>query len=158
VSYPQLIFQMKPASSTSLIIGEIRLIESESQETRWPATSGIPRFQSDKHWWTRGKGLLPPSTAIRTPYVMLTELTHSDNLKAVGENLFTVWPLTTWNKRGEYKRTSLAVHLDANHAASPGSGGCIVLLNEFSWKDFCKKIGQWNRSGVKEMPLEVIYS
>lgn len=158
MTYPRLIFEMKAHSSPDLIIGEIRLEESELQVTRWPATSGIPKYQSDRHYWTRGKGLLPPSSAIRTPYVVLTELTHSDNLKAVGENLFSIWPLTTWNKSGVHKRTSLALHLDANHATSPGSAGCIVFLNHYSWDDFCKKIAQWNRSGLKEMPLEVSYS
>lgn len=157
-NFPRLIFEMTARSSHELIIGEIRLIESDNVCTRWPATSGIPRYQSDKHYWTRGKGLLPPSSAIRTPYVMLTELTRSDNLKAVGENLFSIWPLTTWSKGGANKRTSLAVHLDANHATSPGSGGCIVFLNHYSWDDFCKKIEQWHRAGVKEIPLEVSYS
>lgn len=148
---------MTPQRSSSLIVGDIRLEETELQVTRWPATSGIPKFQKEGDWWTRGKGLLPPSTAVKTPYVVLTELTHSDNFKAVGENLFSIWPLNTWSKNGKQKRTNLALHLDANHATSPGSAGCIVFLNDFSWRDFCKKIGQWHFAGHREIPLEVIY-
>ena len=156
------VFIMKPARKGELIIGTLALESGREPEgidlvDLWPVTSGCRWNQATESCWTRNRGLLPPSNAIQGEYSIGTEIGHSTNLKAVGEHLFTIWPLTVWDLGGNYKRQGLAVHFDANHATSPGSGGCIVLTDLAEWESFMGQMKELCDSGIKEVPLTVEY-
>lgn len=156
---PKLIFRIAPAKRKNLIMGQMALIRPDGTKAEWEnVTSGIPGHQSSTDCWTRNKGMFPPSVECARPTVVMTQRQHSDLFKSVGEWLFTVWPTNLWNKDGTKVRKSLAVHLDANFATSPGSSGCIVFTREVSWTDFEKEMAALYAAGIDECPLEVIYT
>lgn len=153
----RLIFEMSPRISQHLMMGELRLVEGNVVQ-RWRATSGTIRNQTQKSFWTRGKGLLPPSNAVRKPYAVLTALAFSDNFSATGGHIHGIWPNNVWSTDGTKVRKGLAIHFDANHATSPGSGGCIVFTLPLEWEHFAVEMRRLCNAGVKEIPLEVSYS
>lgn len=124
----------------------------------WTVTSGIPGHQGASNIWDRGKGLIPPSEWVAKPYVLGLEKTHSDNFKAVGEFIYTIWPLIVWGKYGQHKRSNFGLHFDANHATSPGSGGCIVAVDETVWESLQAYLDNLFAEGIKEVPLEIVYT
>lgn len=154
---PRLEFWMKLGYRKELRIGVLRLIDTGATYC-WEATSGIPYKQALGHIWTRNAGPLPPSNAVREPYRVRTALIHSNNLTAVGEHLFAILPYTIWSVDGTRKRTNTALHFDANHRISPGSGGCIVFVNTVSWDAFREHMKRLAEAGISELPLEVIYT
>lgn len=155
---PKLTFSIAPKKSKSLVMGTFVLRRENGTTVTWHATSGTIMNQSRSDMWKRGKGIIPPSVDLARNTAVMTEIQHSDNLLAVGEFLFTIWPLNLWSKDGTKKRTSCAVHFDANHETSPGSGGCIVFQNMIFWEQFKQEMQGLSDAGIKECPLEVIYT
>lgn len=155
---PRLKFTMQPKQSNLLIMGKLTLFDNGRTVREWQATSGCPRHQSAKSYWTRGTGLIPPSLEIAKRYGVVTEILHSDDMAAVGEHMFSIWPRNVWSRDLKRVRKGLAVHFDQNHATSPGSGGCIVFVKVDEWEDFKTAMAHYATAGVKDIPLEVAYS
>ena len=150
-------FQMQPKRTDLLLLGKLSALVDGKMVAEWPATSGIRYRQGLLDIWTRGKGLIPPSTEVQDPYRLGTEKAHSNNFKAVGEFIYTIWPLNVWCKDRLRKRSNFGLHFDANHKTSPGSGGCIVLIDETEWESLQAYLDNLFAEGVREIPLEVMY-
>ena len=137
-----LTFRITPKRSQELIMGELSISGLGPNRIVYDATSGIAGYQKRGDIWVRGKGLIPPSNCIVTPYTVETTPIRPTNPVAAGEWQYRILPDEVWgNESGLLKwmnsrRTLLRIHFDANHATSPGSAGCIVLTDKDQWESF----------------------
>ncbi len=165
---PTLTFRIRPARSSALIMGELSISGLGPNRIVYDATSGIPGYQRKADIWTRGKGLIPPSNAIVTPYTVETAPIRPTNPAAAGEWQYRILPDEVWSKEDgllkwvNYRRTILRIHYDQNHATSPGSAGCIVLTDREQWKSFMENMARINFDSYGQtllvIPLEVIHA
>lgn len=126
---------------------------------RWPATSGLPGYQTEDHFWTRGKGPCPRTLPGRREYTMNIRGRYPLAKKGI-EGIF--YPMSPDPIRqvggGDGMRSEIGVHLDKN---VDGSSGCIVLritdkqyeeFNSFMWSLLTK-------FDIKDtIPFEVVYT
>ncbi len=165
---PSLTFRIRPARSSTLIMGELSISGLGPNRIVYDATSGIPGYQKRGDMWVRGKGLIPPSDAIVTPYTVETMPIRPTNPASAGEWQYRILPDEIWSKtdpsstRWAARRTLLRIHFDANHATSPGSAGCIVLTDAAQWDSFMENMARINLDSYGQtllvIPLEVIHA
>lgn len=161
-----LIFQIQPRKSSELILGVLRLQALQVEKEWHHVTSGIPGCQSRSDCWRRGVGILPPNEEVeiggRThEYVVLTGSSPASHPRQAGQSVYAIWPRkVVCRDDPSLLRTDCAIHLDANYAASPGSGGCIVFTGEqghADWQDFQTMMAALKAQGINEVPLTVRY-
>jgi len=155
---PKLVLKIESRKSTGLQMWPMKLYRTDKTTAEWHVTSGTPRNQTRESCWKRNQGLIPASELVQDRYMVQTECCVSRLVSSVGKHLFAILPFTHWSKDGKSKRTNLAIHLDANHVTSPGSAGCIVFTNKISWEQFMVEMKSLSDLGIKEVPLEVIYT
>jgi len=142
----ELTFSMSLAISQSLIFGNLRLIYPDGNIIDYLATSGLPDYQRPNDQWVRGKGPIPQGD-----YQIPTEPYWLDT-RGVEGLFFHITPDPVGS--GDRIRSELGVHYDAN---SPGTSGCIGLINWQGWEGFCRRMAQIASLGVKSLPLKVQY-
>jgi hypothetical protein len=142
----ELIFTMDLSTSKSLIRGNLKLIYPDGQEINYLATSGLPDWQRPEDQWSRAKGPIPAGIyQIPTgPYWLDT--------RGVEGLFFHITPDPVGS--GDRIRSELGIHYDAN---TPGTAGCIGLINREGWDGFCNRMAKISAQRVATIPLKVQY-
>jgi N-acetylmuramoyl-L-alanine amidase len=141
------VFSMELKETRILLLGRLTFYDGSRQIATFVATSGLPGYQSPKHYRTRRKGLCPP-------YNKLSINTSGYPLNTIGvEGMF--FPIVPDPIPG-YGRSEIGLHKDAN---VPGSSGCVVIQNKISFDDKVVPLLQLtNRAGRKSIPFEIDYT
>ena len=142
----QLIFTMPLGKSTQLITGSLKLIYPNGEIIDYLATSGIPDWQRPEDQWTRAKGPIPAGT-----YEIPTEPYWLDT-RGIEGLFFHITPDPVGS--GDRIRSELGVHYDAN---TPGTSGCIGLINKDGWEGFCRRMAKISAQRITTMSLKVQY-
>jgi N-acetylmuramoyl-L-alanine amidase len=140
------VFSMELKESRQLLLGHLTFYDSDGQIATFVATSGLPGYQSPRHYHTRRKGLCPP-------YRKLLVNTNGYHLNTIGVEgmFFHVTP----DPIPGYGRSEIGIHRDAN---VDGSSGCIVIRNEFSFNDKVVPLFELAaKVGISRLPLEIDY-
>lgn len=146
----KLIFSLKLGKSNSLLWGNLKLVYPDGREVDYVATSGATGWQSRDDLWIRAKGAIPNGFEYRiptTPYYLPT--------RGIEGMFFHITPDPVKSPNGRVTRGEFGIHFDAN---SPGSSGCVVLKNRSGFEAFCDRMRQIAQTGVKAIPLEIVYS
>ncbi|MCC3568304.1 MULTISPECIES: hypothetical protein [unclassified Microcoleus] len=145
----KLIFTMQLKPATELLDGNLQLIYPDGKAIDYLATSGCAGWQQPGDEWERGKGPIPQGFDYEIP----TRPYWSDT-RGIEGLFFHITPDPVVSPGGR-TRSELGIHFDAN---VPGSAGCIVLRNRSGWEKFCQRMEAMARSGIKQIPLKVVYA
>lgn len=149
---PTLTFELRlPKSITkSLILGSLLLdYEDGKSPINYLATSGAPGRQHNNFFWKKGGlGPIPPGS-----YYIPT-LPYKLNVPGIDGNFFHIQP-DPQSSLGS--RAELGIHLDSNYHKSPGTAGCIGLINPDGFQGFCTRLKKLNDQGIKRINLIVRY-
>ena len=143
----QLIFTMSLGVSKELILGNLKLIYPDGTDVDYLATSGLPDYQRPDDQWVRGKGPIPAGDQYKIP----TEPYWLET-RGVEGFFFHITPDPVGS--GDRIRSELGVHWDAN---SPGTSGCIGLINRDGWDGFCRRMAKISAQRITTMSLKVQY-
>jgi len=130
--FPHTRFRMHLTASNNLLIGEFSIHYEEHRFDVFPCSSGLRGYQLPEHYWTRGKGPLPPSIAVAQDYKLSTTGYWSRKV----EGLFfhfepdPIWPvgiLAKDVKDDTPRRGEIGLHLDTH---GPGTSGCEGIQGE----------------------------
>ena len=131
----KLIFSMdlpdKPIAN--LITGILELdYEDDRGSIHYLASSGAPGRQHPSFFWRQGGlGPIPPGE-----YKISTSGYHLDT-PGVNGIFFHIQPDPV-SKSG--RRSELGIHWDSNYRKSPGTAGCIGLINKEGFDRFCARL------------------
>jgi hypothetical protein len=142
----QLIFNMPLGMSKQLITGSLKLMYPSGEIIDYLATSGLPDWQRPEDQWARGKGPIPAGD-----YEIPSEPYWLDT-RGIEGYFFHITPDPVGS--GERVRAELGIHFDAR---SPGTAGCIGLINSEGWQRFCRRMAAIASLGVKTLALKVQY-
>lgn len=150
---PKLTFTMDLPDKriASLITGILELdYEDDRGQIHYLATSGAPGRQHPDFFWQQGKlGPIPPGE-----YYIPSRGYRLDHPGIKGI-FFHIQP----NPISDLgRRSELGIHWDANHQRSPGTAGCIGLINKEGFDRFCDRLLELRQQGIKQLPLTVRYS
>ncbi|MGJ5634237.1 hypothetical protein [Nostoc sp. CALU 1950] len=149
MSNPKLTFSMKLSDSSSLVTGNLELIDLDGKEIDYLATSGLCGYQDKDNIWTRARGPIPPGSDYSVPTIP-----YYLSTKGIEGNFFHITPDPITSSQG-ITRGEFGVHFDAN---GPGSAGCIVLIRKESFNTFCERMKKIADAGVNSIPLKIVYS
>jgi hypothetical protein len=141
---------MELKRSTKLLLGQLTFYdENNKQIDTFVATSGQPEYQLEEHYRTRRKGLCPP-------YKGLEIVTDGYRLNTLGvEGMF--YPVIPSPIPG-YGRSEIGIHRDSNFHSSPGSSGCIVVIDSDSFNNKIVPLFEaTEKAGIKKVPLQIDY-
>lgn len=128
-------------------------VESHIAGVKLLATSGIAGHQYHKSWFTKGKGVLPPSGAIAPKkYTLSTQRLWLPHVKGVEGSFYAIAPFAV--KVGQVARGDFGIHYDAN---VPGSAGCCVLRSQSHWDLFRQWVEDIRAKGIQQIPMLVSY-
>lgn len=131
----------------------IMKLTPESNGVILQATSGCIGNQHQRAWLKKGKGPLPPSTAISPKkYWVSTQRLWLPHVKGVEGSFYAIAPFTV--TVGGVSRGDFGVHFDANQ---PGSAGCCVLKLQEHWDLFRQGMEGVRALGHQQVPLFVRY-
>jgi hypothetical protein len=143
----KLIFEMELKTSNLLLYGSLQLVYPDSSQIDYLATSGCIQWQQPEDQWAVARGPIPAGD-----YEIPTEPYWLDT-RGIEGWFFHIRPDPVVSPDGVV-RGEFGIHFDAN---VPGSAGCIVLKNQSGWERFCDRMKEIARSGVRRIPLQVIY-
>lgn len=142
------VFSMRLRTSTALLTGSLFLYNEDGEQVfEGVATSGLPRFQTANHCWTRKRGPIPPLPNLE----ILTESYFSE---ALGGRSFYIRPETFVSQNGGGTRSAFRVHYDQG---IPGSMGCVVIRERHAFSHFCEIMRDTFNGGLRRLPLKVEY-
>lgn len=128
--------------------------EPDKAGTKLLATSGTQGNQYFKSWLLKGRGCLPPSSALGvSSYTVSTQKLWLPHVKGVEGSFYAISPFSVYLEgvtRGDF-----GIHFDAN---VPGSAGCIVLPLQSHWDTFRHTITELRVDGYQSLPLHVKYN
>lgn len=117
------------------------------------ATSGCKGHQFNHSWVLKGRGMLPPSSAIAPlKYTVSTQRLWLPQVKGVEGSFYAIAPFQV--RTGGVTRGDFGVHFDAN---VPGSAGCCVIRSQSHWDTFRASMEGFRKQGYQQIPLTVIY-
>ena len=142
------LFDMELRATGSLVTGHLFLFDqNDKQIFSAVATSGLPGFQTSKHFWTRAKGPIPPKSGIAFATKPLWL-----EIPGVDGWFFPIAPFHF----NDYNRGDFGVHADTNVA---GSSGCPVIRNRETFNNkFVPLMKAARDAGVATIPLEIEYT
>ena len=152
-----LVFSMHLDSSWDLNKGRLALIDTDGGILgRWVATSGLGAYQDIGGWSKQGGGVIPPTYQCNPTFDNYWVETKPIDLSHVRGVEGMAYPITPWEVRTKQgvSRSDLLIHLDAN---VPGSMGCVVVVGEDEYADFCK-VFKKECSTEAKVKLFVIYT
>lgn len=141
-------FEMTIRKSNQLLTGTLRLLQGQTEQNAYTATSSIAGRQYRDSWELKG-GLIPPSEIYQVATVPL----WMPDIKGVEGSFYAITPFevqTPGAVRGDF-----GVHYDAN---VPGSMGCVVLSTQKGWDAFRRDVRSIMAQGVAYLPMVVKYS
>lgn len=140
-------FKMDLRPSSSLVVGSLEFFDANGTLVRRePATSGIPGYQTDAHFWTRGAGPVPP---VPGQYIRFSHGYHL-NTKGIEGWFFPMLPDPIM-RNGSVGRAEIGLHRDANVAGTAGCLGLRISQQEYNaFVEWAKPLGT--------LPLKVIYT
>ena len=106
-------------------------------------------YQHSGAFWTRGKGVVPPTDDER---FILTRVYAAN--PPMGTR-YQILPEEVWNDNHTSRRSEFRVHFDNNQ---PGSAGCIVTPSRSDYDRIIALFAALRSQGVKKLPLELIYT
>lgn len=142
----ELTFTMPLGKSKQLIKGNLKLSYPNGEIIDYLATSGLPDWQRVEDQWTRGKGPIPAGE-----YTIPSQAYWLDT-RGVEGLFYHISPDPVGS--GDRIRSELGIHFDAN---TPGTSGCIGLINEDGWNGFCRRMAKIAAVGITTLPLKVQY-
>lgn len=149
------VFTMGLKESNELLVGKLSLLDGKELIGSWPATSGLAGYQTEDHFWVRGKGLIPRTIKGKRDYTVDVKGRYPSALKGIEGMAYRIFPDPIRQVGpGGGLRSEVMIHRDANW---PGSSGCIVLrIDEPAYKVFNDLV--WKVAGkFDDVPLDVIY-
>lgn len=141
-------FDMAIRKSNQLLTGTLRLLQGQTEQNAYTATSSIPGRQYRGSWELKG-GLIPPGESYQVATVPL----WMPDTKGVEGSFYAITPFeieTLGAVRGDF-----GVHFDAN---VPGSMGCVVLETQKGWDAFRRDIRSIVAQDVAYLPMVVKYT
>jgi hypothetical protein len=150
----ELLFELKPAEASGLIIGQLHLIKNGKIFNTLRATSSLPGRQFSGSWELKG-GLLVPSANLPkgTSYSVCTEPLWMPDIKGVEGSFYQISPFEIMTKGAT--RGDFGMHFDANF---PGSLGCIVFTTQRGWDVFRQSMKLWAAMGLDCVKLTVSFT
>lgn len=138
-----------------LQVGKLSIVQDgKIGNNHFIATSGCSGWQFKGAWRHKGKGCIPkPIDTGIDCFTTSTMALWLPNVKGVEGSFFPIAPFQV-KLSGGVTRGDFGIHFDAN---VPGSAGCIVIRNQPDWTRFLSQMKDFNRMGVKAIPLQVIY-
>ena len=146
----KLIFEMQLKPADELLYGNLQLIYPDKHKIDYVATSGCTGWQQSEDQWARARGPIPSGFNFEIPTIPYWLET-----KGIEGWFFHITPDPVVSSQSSVVRGEFGIHYDAN---VPGSAGCIVLKNKLVWEWFCDRMKAIAKSGVKKIPLQVVYS
>lgn len=153
---PRLEFYLSlPNSRSQRLLSGCLILKRSSSDAgiKLQATSGCLGNQYHRSWVLKGKGPLPPTSAIAPhEYSVSTQRLWLPHVKGVEGSFYAIAPFSvsvTGINRGDF-----GVHFDAN---VPGSAGCCVIQLQKHWDMFRSWMSDIRSVGIQKVPLEVTY-
>lgn len=153
---PRLLFEMAlPSGSCNRFIkGSLFLKDNPDKAgLKLEASSGCVSYQYWASWTQKGRGEMPPNTAIKLDtYTVSTQKLWLPHVRGVEGSFYAISPFqvrVNGSHRGDF-----GVHFDANVR---GSAGCIVLPEQDHWDSWRTRIEYWRSEGFQQIPLVVNY-
>lgn len=154
---PSLAFEMAlpKGSCNRFIKGKLLLKDyTDSAGIKLESSSGSISHQYWGSWTKKGKGELPPNSAMKLPnYTVSTQKLWLPHVRGIEGSFYAISPFQV-RTNGVY-RGDFGIHFDANVR---GSAGCIVVPGQDHWDCWRDKIEYWRSEGFKEIPLTVSYT
>jgi hypothetical protein len=144
------VFTLKQASSSKLILGSLTFFEDGKEKLKVVASSGQPRFQKAGDHTVKGLGCLPPATDWK---ISTNGYNIPANKQAGVAGMF--YHITPDPRLG---RSELGLHRDANFLTSPGSAGCIVVIDSDTFNDKVVPLINGLKNKQAQINLSVVYT
>lgn len=137
-----------------LIVGKLYLQREGKKQIEWRATSGLPYCQFKDSWVMRGRGPIPPSSAIvQALYSVETNKYWYPLVQGIEGASYKIHPERVLTHLTE--RSNFELHYDANQ---PGTAGCIAITNQLDWNSLRATLLEIHNQGIRMIPLNVVYS
>ncbi len=144
------VFTLKQGSGSKLIVGSLTFFEDNKEKLKVDASSGQPRFQKADDHKVKGLGLLPPAKDWKIS-------TNGYNIPARQQaGIAGMFYHITPDPR--FGRSELGLHRDANFLTSPGSAGCIVVLNSDTFNNKVVPLINGLKNKQAQINLSVVYT
>lgn len=144
------VFTMELKRTSRMLYGTFEIIAGDGARIySGRATSGLAGYQHSGAFWTRGKGVVPPTADER---FILTRVYAAN--PPMGTR-YQILPEEVWNDNHTSSRSAFRVHFDNNQ---PGSAGCIVTPSRSDYDRIIALFAALRSQGVKKLPLELIYT
>jgi len=144
------VFTLKQANSSQLIKGSLTFFEDGNQVLTVVASSGQPRFQKAGSHTVKGLGCLPPAKDWKIS-------TNGNNIPARQQaGIAGMFYHITPDPR--FGRSELGLHRDANFLTSPGSAGCIVVLDSDTFNNKVVPLINGLKNKQAQINLSVVYT
>ena len=144
------VFTLDLEESDEMIYGRFVITGNAGEELYSArATSGQRRFQHPGEFWTRGKGVVPPTDDAR-----FIEMKVFKSDPPMGTR-YRILPEEVSNPAGTVTRSAFRVHFDGG---SPGSAGCIVFPSTSDYRQLIGVFAALKENGVEKIPLTLNYA
>ncbi len=146
-------FRMPLKQTDELLIGELSIMDGDTEINSFLVTSGLPGCQSLEHQSARGRGPIPACQKVGiSNYSVRTTPFDQRGTTGIEGNFYYIEPdpVDVPPRRGEF-----GIHFDAN---VPGSKGCVVFRKRGEWEDFQDFMLQYKRQGFQSISLIVEYN
>jgi hypothetical protein len=147
-------FTMKLADKGIPHLLEGKLIcEANGNVYEFVATSGLAMHQFKGAWREKGRGCIPPDSALGdSHYTVSTNRLWLPEKIGVEGSFYPIAPFSV--TVDGIARGDFGIHFDAN---VPGSAGCIVIRRQTDWDEFRYLMTVLKSNGEKSVPLKVAY-
>lgn len=141
------VFAMDLRPSQALIAGTLSFHTATGETVKEvPCTSGLPGYQTESNFWTRGAGPCPPAPK---QGIRFSSGYHLDT-RGIEGWAFPMTPDPIMHN-GVVGRAEIMLHRDAN---VPGTSGCLgILLSQAKYNEFVA----WAKN-LGDLPLRIEYT
>ena len=144
------VFSMKLKDTSTMLYGTFVITDDGGEELySGVATSGLAGHQHPGDFWTRQKGVVPPTDDDR---FIMTSVWNTD---APMGTRYQITPEEVWNEDHTRSRSKFRVHFDGG---VPGSAGCIVTPKRSDYDRIIALFAALKDRGISKIPLTLNYT